>query len=123
MTLLNDVPICILRREMTFNQDVKAVRPKGELDGHFLPYLLQANKQRLLRMVDVAGHGTKRLNTEELMMLDVTHPQPAEQRRIADCLYALDAQIPGESQKLDALKAHKKGLMQRIFPKPRRVYL
>ena len=38
MTLLNDVPICIVRRPMTFNQDVKALHPKGTLKGEFLPY-------------------------------------------------------------------------------------
>lgn len=27
MTLLKDVPICVARREMSFNQDVKALRP------------------------------------------------------------------------------------------------
>ncbi|MXN74298.1 restriction endonuclease subunit S [Burkholderia sp. 4701] len=116
MTLLNDVPICILRREMSFNQDVKALRPKGNLDGYFLPYLLQGNKQRLLRMVDLAGHGTGRLNTDDLMALDVMLPRPAEQRKIADCLYSLDDLIPAESERLDALKTYKNGLMQRLFP-------
>ncbi|NLP61220.1 restriction endonuclease subunit S [Paraburkholderia sacchari] len=116
MTLLNDVPICILRREMSFNQDVKALRPKGDLGEYFLPYLLQGNKRRLLRMVDLAGHGTGRLNTDELMALDVMLPRPAEQRKIADCLYSLDGLIPAESERLDALRAYKNGLMQRLFP-------
>jgi type I restriction enzyme S subunit len=40
MTLLNDVPVCIARRPMTFNQDVKALRPKGGIREDFLPYLL-----------------------------------------------------------------------------------
>jgi type I restriction enzyme S subunit len=41
-----------------------------------------------------------------------------EQQRIADCLSSLDAQIAAESEKLDALKTHKKGLMQQLFPSP-----
>jgi type I restriction enzyme S subunit len=76
MTLLNDVPICILRRSMSFNQDVKALRPKGDLDSRFLPYLLLGNKHRLLSMVDLTGHGTGRLNTEELKTLEVSLPPP-----------------------------------------------
>jgi type I restriction enzyme S subunit len=40
----------------------------------------------------------------------------AEQQKIADCLSSLDAQIAAESEKLDALKTHKKGLMQQLFP-------
>jgi type I restriction enzyme S subunit len=118
MTLLKDVPICVLRREMSFNQDVKALRPKGDLGGLFLAYLLMGNKQRLLRMVDVAGHGTGKLNTDELKAFELVLPQPAEQERIADCLSSLDAQIAAESEKLDTLKTHKNGLMQQLFPSP-----
>ena len=40
-----------------------------------------------------------------------------EQQRIAECLSTLDELIGAESQKLDALKAHKKGLMQQLFPR------
>lgn len=40
-----------------------------------------------------------------------------EQQKIADCLSTLDELIGAESQKLDALKSHKKGLMQQLFPR------
>ena len=33
MTLLNDLPVSITQRPKTFNQDVKALRPKGTVDG------------------------------------------------------------------------------------------
>jgi len=39
-----------------------------------------------------------------------------EQQRIADCLSSLDDLITAQSQKIDALKTHKKGLMQQLFP-------
>ena len=35
---------------------------------------------------------------------------------IADCLTSLDDLIAAQTQKLDALKTHKKGLMQQLFP-------
>ncbi len=41
----------------------------------------------------------------------------SEQKRIADCLSSLDDLITLEAQKLDGLKAHKKGLMQQLFPR------
>lgn len=41
-----------------------------------------------------------------------------EQQRIAACLSSLDAQIAAESEKLGALKTHKQGLMQQLFPNP-----
>ena len=41
-----------------------------------------------------------------------------EQQRIASCLSSLDALIAAEKQKLEALKTHKRGLMQQLFPSP-----
>lgn len=40
----------------------------------------------------------------------------SEQKAIADCLATLDSIITAESSKTDLLKAHKKGLMQQLFP-------
>jgi restriction endonuclease S subunit len=48
-------------------------------------------------------------------------PSPEEQHRIATCLSSLDALITAETQKLEALKTHKKGLMQQLFPSPEEV--
>src|SRR5205823_2627698 len=45
-------------------------------------------------------------------------PQSAEQRKIAACLGSLDDWIGAEAAKLEALRSHKKGLMQRLFPRP-----
>lgn len=45
-------------------------------------------------------------------------PTPAEQKKIADCLSSIDTLIAAEAEKLEALKDHKKGLMQQLFPAP-----
>lgn len=116
MTLLKNIPICVLRDEMSFNQDVKALRPKNEVDGLFLAWMLIGNEQRLLEMVDIAGHGTGKINTDKLKGLELMLPQPPEQRRIADCLTSLDDLINAQTQKLETLKTHKKALMQQLFP-------
>ncbi len=39
-----------------------------------------------------------------------------EQQKIADCLTSLDDLIAAHNQKLDALRAYKKGLLQQLFP-------
>lgn len=39
-----------------------------------------------------------------------------EQQKIVDCIFSLDELIEATAQKVDALKEHKKGLMQRLFP-------
>lgn len=40
-----------------------------------------------------------------------------EQQKIADCLSSLDSLIIAQSQKVEFLKEHKKGLLQNLFPK------
>lgn len=43
-------------------------------------------------------------------------PTLPEQEKIADCLSSIDDLIGAESEKLEAYKEHKKGLMQKLFP-------
>lgn len=43
-------------------------------------------------------------------------PKSEEQQKIADCLSSIDELINFREQKLAALKQHKKGLMQQLFP-------
>ena len=58
------------------------------------------------------------ITTEGFYNMPLLLPSIEEQQKIADCLKALDEQISAESAKLDALKDHKKGLMQNLFPQP-----
>ena len=52
-----------------------------------------------------------------LLTINVFYPDnESEQQKIADCLSSLDALIAAHRDKLDALRAHKKGLMQNLFP-------
>jgi type I restriction enzyme S subunit len=53
--------------------------------------------------------------------IPVLLPQFAEQQKIAACLSSLDALIAAQADKLEALKTHKKGLMQQLFPSPEAV--
>ena len=48
--------------------------------------------------------------------MPVLIPKLAEQQKIADCLSSIDDVITLGEQKINALKTHKKGLMQQLFP-------
>lgn len=50
------------------------------------------------------------------MDIHIFSPSPEEQQKIADCLSSLDELINTHNDKLEALKNHKKGLMQNLFP-------
>lgn len=93
MTLHKRVPICKLAKPATFNQDVKAVLPKAGISVRFLPYLLVGNHGRLHDLVDSAGHGTGRLNTDALLSFPVYVPSRAEQDGIADVGEAIDDRL------------------------------
>jgi len=43
-------------------------------------------------------------------------PLEAEQKKIADCLNSLDELISAQASKIEALKTHRKGLTQQLFP-------
>ena len=58
----------------------------------------------------------KRIQTEDFLSFSVILPQLAEQQKIAECLRCVDELIAAQSRKLEALKSHKKGLMQQLFP-------
>ena len=64
------------------------------------------------------NHGLLNVPTNDFFNLKVLTPNPSEQLKIAKCLSAMDDMIASESAKLDALKDHKKGLMQQLFPQP-----
>jgi type I restriction enzyme S subunit len=44
-------------------------------------------------------------------------PVPAEQQRVAECLSSVDELMAEQARKVDALKTHKKWLMQQLFPR------
>ncbi|MFA5234090.1 MAG: restriction endonuclease subunit S [Sulfurimonas sp.] len=46
----------------------------------------------------------------------IFHTSKKEQQKIADCLSSVDSLISAQSQKVELLKEHKKGLMQQLFP-------
>jgi type I restriction enzyme S subunit len=71
--------------------------------------------------VGARAHGSLSIDEDDLLALPVPLPggktTRVEQQKIAECLSTLDELIGAEGQKLDALKAHKKGLMQQLFPR------
>lgn len=69
----------------------------------------------LLNQKTISDH--KRHWISETSQINILFPPTlAEQQKIADCLSSLDEEIAAEAQKADALKDHKKGLMQQLFP-------
>ena len=64
-----------------------------------------------------AGGTRTRLYFSRLCEWRTPLPLSTEQQKIADCLSSLDELIAAQARKVDALKTHKKGLMQQLFPR------
>lgn len=64
------------------------------------------------------GGGIKHFGPTHLQQMQIPIPPRPEQQRIASCLSSLDVLIAAQRDKLEALKMHKKGLMQQLFPPP-----
>ncbi len=84
------------------------------LSNWFLYHLLQNSKPLFERAA--TGSTIKTIGLQFFIDLAFRVPALAEQHRIAGCLSSLDALIAAETRKLEALKIHKKGLMQQLFP-------
>jgi type I restriction enzyme S subunit len=88
--------------------------PTGEVSNQFLLMLLSNVNWGSLNSTTIT-----RIYGPDLRGMAIKYPEDeAEQERIATCLSSLDALITAETQKHEALKTHKKGLMQQLFPSP-----
>lgn len=95
------------------NQRTMKISPKNEKDvalTRLLEPLIHAK-------INAFGSGqNNNLSKEILKQIRTAFPKPDEQQKIADFLSTIDDLIDAQSQKLDALEAHKKGLTQQLFP-------
>ena len=92
--------------------------PKRKLSSEFFTHYFYSPIGELAIFQITTGNTIKHILASELKALPVLVPDLAEQQRIAACLSSLDALITAETQKHEALKTHKKGLMQQLFPAP-----
>lgn len=87
-----------------------------DCSSHYVHCFL-ATKQS--RFEDLAsGNLIPGLARGDILEMETPFPSVAEQQRIADCLSTLDTRVAAENEKLAALKTHKQGLMQQLFPAP-----
>ena len=104
--------------------------PSGVLNQHIFKVLMdeqQITIQFALLVLarveeDIAKrtHGFKasfvHVKKSDLVKVELLLPSLPEQQRIASCLTSLDDLITAQTQKHEALKTHKKALMQQLFP-------
>ena len=96
------------------DNNTAAVKAKNDEADDFMFYLMSK-----VKLADYSGGIVPSVNKSTIESIPILLPPSLpEQQKIAFCLSSLDDLIAAESAKVEALKDHKKGLMQQLFPQP-----
>jgi type I restriction enzyme S subunit len=113
----------VAREDCMVSPAYVVLAPQMGVNSDFYGYLFKL--PQMLRMFTAHSRGLTedrlRLYYQDFSGIPLPQPDVREQRRIAESLSALDIRIAIEFDKLDALKTHKRGLMQQLFPSPKAV--
>lgn len=93
------------------------LRKKVDVIEQYYKYYFKTSKfiQDLNKNLEGIRDG-KMVSYTQFSAILLPKPENKEQQKIADCLSSLDDLITFENKKLETLKAHKKGLLQNLFP-------
>lgn len=110
---------CIIKKGVAIGGDINIF--KSKLNGGFLSYYLNSSKKMEIAKL-AQGISVVHLYSSQLETLNINYPiskdnSQKEQQKIAETLSSLDNLIKEQSNNIEQLKSHKKGLMQGLFPK------
>lgn len=105
---------CILCDNIALGGDINVIRASHH-NGVFLSYYLNNIKKNDISQI-AQGASIIHLHNSQLQKLLITIPSTDEQQKIAGCLSSIDEEISAMKEKVEQLKIHKKGLMQKLFP-------
>ena len=108
MILARDIPVAINRNPVTINQDMKALVPKTkEITGAYIWATLHLARQKLQMLVRTAGHGTRKLDTPDLMQFPIPLPNPGRLKQVAS--------LVGHHRLMIERRQNSKRLLDRVF--------
>ncbi|GIV26243.1 MAG: type I site-specific deoxyribonuclease specificity subunit [Bacteroidia bacterium] len=95
----------------------KIYKVKNQVNIKLLKYYIELVRNKWGKKILIQSSRQGK-SIDENILFDTAIPVPSlpEQQKIAACLSSLDDLITAERQKLELLKAHKKGLLQNLFP-------
>lgn len=95
--------------------------PRNIAIGALLDAFFESPRRARIFLDPLAQKGAKNtinISNEAFLSGQITLPPVEnEQQKIADCLSSLDNLIRAQDVRLEALRSHKRGLMQQLFPK------
>jgi type I restriction enzyme S subunit len=99
-------------------QRVARIRPTNEVNIRFIyQYFISDIFRSYVDTVNTSS-GIPHISAQQIKDFEVgLPPNIQEQQKIASCLSSLDSIITAQTEKIEQLKLHKKGLMQGLFPR------
>ena len=108
MILAHTVPIALAGSRLTINQDMKALEPKStDIDSIYLYAALRVSDRMILSKVRTAAHGTRKIDTEELLQLPILIPSRHDSARF----YGMMTQYNGTISRT----VKTRGMIERLF--------
>ncbi|MFZ1344377.1 restriction endonuclease subunit S [Thiothrix eikelboomii] len=103
--------------EFSLLSSVAVLRGKALIIDHrFLYQLVLSDQTQKIIQESMSGQAITRITLQKIGGFLISMTSIEEQQKIADCLSSIDELITAQGEKIDALKLHKKGLMQQLFP-------
>ena len=103
-------------RYVMCSDGIRLVVDEEAFNKYFIYTLINSVQFRSLVEKTATGSTRKRIGLDDLKKLPMLVPQKEEQQKIAGFLMSLDELITAHKGKIESLKAHKNGLMQKLFP-------
>jgi len=97
------------------NQQINSIVPFDEHSNDFIYSALENDSSKIALMA--GNHAVPIINKTLFSSVTIKCPLFLEQQKIADCLSSVDSLILAQSQKVELIKEHKKGLLQNLFPR------
>jgi type I restriction enzyme M protein len=115
MGLANGVPICEIAMPCAFNQDIKAIEPIADVDSTFLRLSLQQQASQFERIMETAAHGTLKINTADLLKIQIALPPLSTQRTIVAEIEAEQALVNANRELIRRMEAKIKAVIDRVW--------
>lgn len=98
------------------SNDIIVFRALAGFDASFVSCIIKSDAFIAYSMIGAKGVKMPRGDKDMMLHYDVYVPNIEEQKEIAACLLFIDSYISSIYEKVEQLKAHKKSLMQKMFP-------
>ncbi|RWA60689.1 MAG: hypothetical protein E5X49_23345 [Mesorhizobium sp.] len=115
MILAKAIPTAITAMDATFNQDIKAFQPNERVLPKFIQLCLQHQERELLRLVNTATHGTKKLDADTIAEIEIPLPDLAVQQELSDAVADMDLAMAGYGEEHIRLTTLKNAVRDDLF--------